>query len=187
MQIGRTFPALALLLFVSVLLDAQQTEASGSVTVSYKFSRLYPVASNQYAIWIETDGGSFVRTLLVTDFTGKRAGWKIRPQSLPNWVRAAGVANVPQKEVDAVSAPTQGNGVHCVIWDLKDSKGKLVAPGRFRYLIEGSILWDREVLWSGTVEVGGEPQISHATARYIPAAAQDCGTLISDVTASYAP
>ena len=176
-----------LLLSVSALSFAQTTAASGSVTVSYKLSRLFRIASNQYAIWIETDTGSFVRTLMATNFTAKKGGWKFRPQSIPTWVKAANVANLPQSEVDAVSSPTLKSGSYKAVWDLMDSKGKPVPPGKYRYLIEGNISWDKVVMWSGTIVIGGQPQVSQATATYKPEEAQRSGTLISEVTASYTP
>ena len=179
--------AVCLLLMASMLSFAQQTAASGSVTVSYKLSRLLRIASNQYAIWIETDSGSFVRTLMATNFTAKKGGWKFRSQSIPGWVKAANVANLPQSEIDAVSSPTLRSGSYEAVWDLKDSKGKLVPPGKYRYLIEGNISWDKMVLWSGTIVIGGQRQVSQATATYNPEDAQHSGTLISDVTASYTP
>jgi hypothetical protein len=181
----RTLLTVCLLLIASALAFAQQTAASGSVTVFYKLSRLFRIASNQYAIWIETDTGSFVRTLIVTDFTAKKGGWKVRPQSIPTWVKAANVASLPQSEVDAVSSPTLRSGSYKAVWDLKDSKGNPVPPGKYRYLIEGNIFWDKVVLWSGTIVVGGQPQVSQATAAYKPEEAQHSGTLISEVTASY--
>ena len=187
MLLRRTSLITCLLLMLSALLFAQQKTASGSVTVSYKLSRLFRIASNQYAIWIETDTGSFVRTLRVTNFTAKKSGWKFRPQAIPTWVKAANVADLPQSEVDAVSSPTLKSGSYKVVWDLKDSKGKPVPPGKYKYLIEGNIYWDKLVLWSGTIVVGGQPQVSQATATYKPEDAQHSGTLISEVTASYTP
>jgi hypothetical protein len=183
----KTLLVLYLMLFVAAFSFAQQTGASASVSISYKLSRLFRIASNQYAIWIETDSGSFVRTLMVTNFTAKKRGWKIRPQSIPIWVKAANVANLQQGEVDAVSGPTQASGSYSAVWDLKDSRGKPVPPGTYKYLVEGSISWDKEVLWSGTIVIAGLPQISQAIATYKPERAQRSGTLISEVTASYTP
>ncbi len=187
MRAKRTSILVYLLLVASALSFAQQAATAGSVTISYKLSRLFRIASNQYAIWIETDSGSFVRTLMVTDFTAKKGGWKFRPQSIPTWVKAANVTNLPKSEVDAISSPTQSSGSYKVVWDLKDSRGKPVPPGKYRYLIEGNISWDRMVLWSGVIAVGSQPQGSQATATYTPEGAQRVGALISDVTASYTP
>jgi hypothetical protein len=183
----KTSLVLYLMLVIAAFSFAQQVGASGSVSISYKLSRLFKIASNQYAIWIETDSGSFLRTLMVTNFTAKKGGWKIRPQSIPRWVKSANVANLKQGEVDAVSGPTQSSGSYSAVWDLKDSKGKTVPPGTYKYLVEGSISWDKEVLWSGTIVIGGPPQISQATATYKPDDAQRSGTLILEVTASYTP
>jgi len=174
-------------LFLPALCFAQSSAPSGSVTISYTFSRLFRIASNQYAIWIEDEHGSFVRTLTVTGFVSKKAGWKIRKQAVPVWVKAAAVADLPQKDVDAVSSPTPKSGSYKVVWDLKDSKGKTVAPGTYRYVVEGTISWDKEVLWTGAILIGGSARSSSASATYTTADAQRSGVLISEVSAAYVP
>lgn len=183
---SRRSAVLLVSLFVPLLCFAQ-SPATGSVTISYTFSRLFRIASNQYAIWIEDEHGSFVRTLSATSFVSKKAGWKIRKQAVPLWVKAAGIADLPQKDIDAVSSPTPKSGTWTAVWDLKDSKGKTVAPGTYRYLVEGTISWDKEVLWTGTILVGGSARTSAAAATYMPADAQRSGVLISGVSAAYTP
>lgn len=178
---------LAIFLFLPFLCFAQSAAPTGSVTIFYTFSRLFRIASNQYAIWIEDEQGSFVRTLTATSFVSKRAGWKIRKQAVPVWVKAAGIPGLPQKDVDAVSSPTPRSGAYKVVWDLKDSKGKAVAAGTYRYLVEGNISWDNEVLWTGTILIGGAARSSTAAATYSPADAQRSGVLISGVSAAYTP
>jgi hypothetical protein len=165
---------------------AVQAQA-GQVTITYTLTRLSTIASNQFAIWVEDADGRFLRTLFVTDFTGRRAGWSRRPQTIPNWLQAAGVRNTPQRDIDAVSGATPSSGTHSVVWDLKDRDGKSVAPGTYRYRIEGNISWDNTVMWSGTIEVGADRETSRATVVYNPPGAEAMGTLISEVTALYEP
>jgi hypothetical protein len=130
--------SLFILLVSAFALSLPSAEVAGEadgVTVAYTLKRTSKIASNQYAVWIEDENGRFVKTLFVTNYTGKRAGWKARPQALPTWQKAASVASLPQKQVDAVSGATQKNGKHAVTWDLRDGTGDLVPDGEYRYLV----------------------------------------------------
>ena len=131
--------------------------------------------------------GTFVRTLFATNFVAKRAGWKIRPQTVPTWIKAAGVPDLPQNDVDAISAPTPGDGSHMVIWDLRDATGKFVPPGTYVYHIESNIYWENRVLWSGKITIGNQPQSSQAEPVYSPPGADKMGIPISKVVAAYTP
>lgn len=179
---------LCVLLFLGLSLSCfAQAAPTGSVTISYSFNRQLRIASNQYAIWIETDKGVFVKTLLVTDFTGKKAGWKRRPQSVPTWVATADVKNTPQKDIDAVSGATQRTGTYKVVWDLRDSSGKTVPAGTYTYVVESNIAWEKRVTWTGTIAVGSGPQQSTATPAYSTTDAEKAGKSVTAVSAAYAP
>ena len=175
------------LLACASTLGAQSVEATGRVTITYTFNRLPRIASNQLAIWIEDADGEFLRTLMVTDFAGRKAGWKRRPQTLVRWRQAAGVEALPKREIDAVSAATPPSGTHSVDWDLRDRDGRGVPRGTYRYRVEGNIYWDSTVLWTGTIEVGGGSQTSRGAAVYSPAGTEAAGALISEVSALYQP
>lgn len=161
--------------------------AGGRVTIGYTVTRARQIASDQFAVWIEDAKGQFVRTLFATDFVARRSGWKRRPATTPTWVAAAAVKDTPQGAIDAVSGATPGSGAHTVVWDLKDRDGKPVAPGTYRYRIEGNISWANTVLWTGTIRVGGARESSTATAAYSPPEAAKLNSLISAVTATYEP
>jgi hypothetical protein len=162
--------------------------AAGAVTVNYTLTRISGRSSNQYAIWIEDEGGKYIRTLMVTDYMARRQGWKVRQQSLVTWVKAANIANMPQTDLDAISSPTPQAGTHSALWDLKDATGKPVPAGTYTYRIEGSLLSENTVLWTGKITVGGVRQTSPAVVSYFPPGADKLGrTLITDVTAVYDP
>jgi len=157
---------LALLGSAVLPLHAQKPAPSGKLTVAFTVSRARKIATDQIAVWIEDEKGGFVRTLFVTSFTGRRAGWKIRPQVIPTWAAPARVKDAPQAEIDAVSAATPGNGPFTVVWDLKDRAGAPVTPGIYRYRVEGNISWENTVLWSGTIRIGAVRDASRASAVY---------------------
>ncbi len=166
----------------------QVREATGTVTVNYTYSRISGPGSNQFAIWIEDGSGKLFRTLFVTDYTGRKQGWKVRPQCLTTWMALADVKNAPQESIDAVSGATPQSGGLSAVWDLKDHEGKPVAPGDYVYRIEGNLQMENMVFWTGKIHVGGARQTSQAVVSYAPESAEKLGkTLISAVSAVYEP
>jgi len=192
MRKHRIFLVAAALLFAgcSILgIKAPQVrEATGMVTVNYTYSRISGPGSNQFAIWIEDESGKLIRTLFVTDYTGRRQGWKVRPQCLTTWMALADVKNAPQESIDAVSGATPQPGNLSAVWDLKDDAGNPVAPGDYVYRIEGNLQMENMVFWTGKIHVGGARQTSNAVVSYAPESAEKLGrTLISTVSAVYEP
>jgi len=160
----------------------------GTVTVSYTLHRIPGHASNQLAVWIEGEKGTFVRTLFATDFMARRGGFRLRPQCCPEWVRASGLERLSPAEVDAVSGATQKPGAIALAWDCRTAGGDPVPPGEYVYKVEGNLFWEKRVLWSGRIRVGGSPAFSTATAEYLPdASAAESGPLVEDVTARFQP
>ena len=159
---------------------------TGKVTIDFTLTRISGTGSNQYASWIEDETGRYVRTLFVTDYMARRQGWKARQQSLVNWVKAADVKNKPQSDIDALSGATPKAGKLSLVWDLKDTTGKAAFAGDYVYRIEGCLLNENHVLWTGKIRVGGAKGTSQATSIHFPEGADKLGrTLISDVSAVY--
>jgi hypothetical protein len=187
MSIAKMAAAAAVLLACGAAVG--QTQASlGTVTVRYTLHRLPRHASNQLAVWIEDEKGRFMRTLFATDFMARRGGYRRRPQCCPEWVRASGLERLSPAEVDAVSGATQSPGVITLAWDCTDSRGRPVPPGEYLYRLEGNLFWDKRVLWTGRIRVGGQVSSSTATAEYLPdASAGQSGPLVEGVTARFLP
>jgi hypothetical protein len=176
-----------MLVICGCALHAAGTTPKATFTVSFTLTRSRTIAGDQLAVWIEDEKGVFVRTLFVSNFVGKRAGWKIRPQTTPTWVAVADVKDTPQGEIDAVSGATPPTGPVSVVWDLMDSEGNRVPRGTYRYRIECNISWENTVLWTGTIGAGGGSESTRATAVYSPAGAEKLGTPITAVSAAYEP
>ncbi|MDR3562587.1 MAG: DUF2271 domain-containing protein [Negativicutes bacterium] len=189
------------LLLVSATVAGAATQPAA--TISFDFTRIDNVATNQYAVWIEDSKGYYVRTLSATHFAAT-GGFNRRPDTLPLWVgvsqwgkyfpadldaisAATKTTAGSSGEVDAVSTATPPTGAVVVNWDLKDSKGQMVPAGTYTYKIEGNIYKAGRVVWTGTIKVGDGPNSSVATAQYLPdkAAATEKGLLITNVKASY--
>ncbi|MBT4482632.1 MAG: DUF2271 domain-containing protein [Candidatus Latescibacteria bacterium] len=170
------------------MLGSKSQVAAGKVTINYTLSRISGMGSNQYAIWIEDETGSYVRTLFVTDYMAQRQGWKVRQQSLINWVREANLNDMPQQDIDAMSSATPQAGTQTVGGDLTDAAGKTVKAGVYMYRIEACLLMENNVLWSGDIHVGGARQTSQPKVSYYPKTAKNLGkTLISDISIIYEP
>jgi hypothetical protein len=179
--------ALVLLTLGSAAASAQAKAGPGIVTISYDLSHPHWIASNQIAVWIEDDHGAYVTTVFATDFTARRKGYIKRPQSCPEWVKASGLASLPDASIDALSGATQKPGHQQVTWACTDAGGRAVPPGVYTYKIEGNISYEKRVIWEGTITVGGTPNVSAAAPTYIPETARTAGKLLAEVSAKFQP
>lgn len=159
----------------------------GTVTISYNLSHPHWIASNQLAVWIEDSHGAFVKTIFATDFMAKRKGYLKRPQCCPEWVKASGLASLPDSSIDAISGATQKPGHVELSWDCTDANGKVVPTGPYTYKVEGNISWEKRVIWEGKIEIGSKPSGSEAVPMFIPDAAKNAGTLLTGVSVKFQP
>jgi hypothetical protein len=159
----------------------------GKVIVSYSLERLDRRASNQIAVWIEDAGGQYLKTLFATDFMARRKGFLMRPQCCPEWVKASGLADMTEAQIDAVSGATQPPGRISLSWDCTDQGGKAVPPGVYLYKAEGNISFETRVLWTGRIKVGKVPDSSRATAEWLPEKPADGAELLAEVGARFQP
>lgn len=163
-----------------------QENTAGVVSINYRLHHLSRLASNQLAVWIEDENGGFVKTLFATSFTAN-GGYKTRPESLPEWRKAADWKNASRDVINRVSRPEQGEGNHSVYWDGTNEAGKPVQPGTYVYKIEGNIEWNNRVVYSGKIIIGGKKTTAVASAEYFPKGAEEKGVLVEQVTADFLP
>ncbi len=178
---------LGLLLVASGGALSAQDGSPGKVIVSYSLERLDRRASNQIAVWIEGADGKYVRTLFATDFMARRKGFLLRPQCYPEWVKASGLAEMTEAEIDAISGATQSPGRISLSWDCTDQKGNAVPPGIYLYKAEGNISFEMRILWTGRITVGKVPDSSRATAEWLPEKPEDGADLLTEVSARFQP
>lgn len=181
----------SVLLFCALLLTGgalfAQDAAPGKVTLSYTLNRLTLIASHQLAVWIEDASGRYVKTLFATNFMARKKGFLKRPQCCPEWVQASGLAGMTDAQIDAISGATQKPGKITLSWDCADPQGKPVPPGLYLYKLEGNIVWEKRVLWTGRITVGKTPDTSTALAEWLPEEAKDAGVLVTEVSARFEP
>ena len=103
--------------------------------VSFDYQRQAGPGSNQYAVWIEDEKGDVVKTLFVTSYTTKgrarggeqpQRGYIVRPACVPTWVKT-------------VKAD-----------EKTDEQGKAVPQGNYKVVVEATLFFDSDIIYSGT-------------------------------------
>jgi len=84
----------------------------------------------QTAVWVEDKKGNFIKTIYVSGFTGHA---KEKQINLPKYTKSSKFT-----DVDGVTAASIDLGDHIYVWDLKDTKGKLVKSGEYLVKVETS-------------------------------------------------
>lgn len=149
-------------------IEAEARIVPGSTWSSRMWIGIIPMKKTpQYAFWIETEDGEFVRTLAVTNRSAK-GEWRGapeggRPDSLPVWSHAAARgASDGAEEVDAASSATPAGG-----GEIRASSGKLEAGKRYRARFEINASFDYNDAWPkkaregepGWSGVNGQPSV----------------------------
>ena len=170
---------------IAISADAVEKKASPSVKISFPYIRQSGIASNQFAVWVENANRQFIKTLYVTSYTGK-GGYAVRKDCVPTWVRRSGAANTPKTELDAVSGATPVSGTLTYTWDCKGKDGKIIAPGKYKIFVEGTLRWKSRVLYTANITVGKNADTARAQPQY-SVKSDNHGNMIGTVTATYTP
>ena len=128
--------------------------ALSSVEISFDYERMSTLASNQLAVWVEDADGNLVKTILVTDFSAARRGYRSRDTTLSHWVGAAVPDSMSDEQLDAVSSATPSAGRLTYSWDLTDQNGNRVPDGSYTVYLEGTLFWESDVLFSSVIDTG---------------------------------
>ena len=128
------------------------SESPTGIEISFTYQRGTTIASNQLAVWVEDAEGAVVKTLLVTDFTAGRRGYRNRTMSLPVWVAAADPESMTDAEIDTVSGATPGQGELVYVWDFTNQSGERVPDGIYTVHVEGTFYWESDVLYTAVID-----------------------------------
>ena len=128
------------------------SESPTGIEISFTYQRGTTIASNQLAVWVEDAEGAVVKTLLVTDFTARRRGYRNRTMSLPVWVAAADPESMTDAEIDTVSGATPGQGELVYVWDFTNQSGERVPDGIYTVHVEGTFYWESDVLYTAVID-----------------------------------
>ena len=128
------------------------SEDNAGIEIFFTYQRGTTIASNQLAVWVEDAEGAVVKTLLVTDFTAGRRGYRNRTMSLPVWVAAADPESMTDAEIDTVSGATPGQGELVYVWDFTNQSGERVPDGIYTVHVEGTFYWESDVLYTAVID-----------------------------------
>ena len=133
---------------------------ASSLEVTFNYQKQSGPGSNQYAVWIEDEKGEFVKTLFVTAYTSKgrarggeqpKRGYIVRPACVPTWVKTVKADEKTDQQLDAVTGATpQAGGTQTFIWDFTDEQGKTVPQGNYKIVVEATLFFDSDIIYSGT-------------------------------------
>ncbi|MBR5960088.1 MAG: DUF2271 domain-containing protein [Clostridia bacterium] len=144
---------LALLLAAgTAFAEDTSSENTAGIEISFTYQRGTTIASNQLAVWVEDAEGAVVKTLLVTDFTAGRRGYRNRTMSLPVWVAASDPESMTDEEIDTVSGATPGQGELVYVWDFTNQSGERVPDGIYTVHVEGTFYWESDVLYTAVID-----------------------------------
>jgi hypothetical protein len=170
---------------VFLLLLAGAGAFAQTVEISFDYTHQGGFGSNQFALWIENAQGQYVKTLYATRFTAS-GGYAKRPQSIPDWVRQSGLADMSKNQVDALTGATPRTGALSYRWDGTDQAGTALPPGEYRVFLEASLRNEYRVLYSAPVQLGASSGPVEIQPRYFGNERRE-RAMISNVRVSFLP
>ena len=149
-----------LLSMIAVAQSSKKDVKASALEVSFDYQRQAGPGSNQYAVWIENEKGNVVKTLFVTSYTTKgrarggeqpKRGYIVRPACVPTWVKTVKADEKTDQQLDAVTGATpQAGGTQTFTWDFTDEQGKAVPQGDYKVVVEATLFFDSDIIYSGT-------------------------------------
>jgi len=156
---------LSLTSLVLTSIAAQQSQQAAAVELTFSFTRQSGSASNQFAVWIEDSQGQLIKTLYATRYTAN-GGWRVRPSSIPVWVRKSGLSALTRTQVDAITGATPRAGALTYTWDGTDSRGASVPAGNYVIFLEGTLRWENQVLYRAPIRLGQGAAVPEVSVEY---------------------
>ena len=151
------------LLAIPAMVQSKKSEPAKKVQtleVSFNYQRQAGPGSNQYAVWIENEKGTVVKTLFVTSYTTKgrarggeqaKRGYIVRPTCVPTWVKTVKADEKTDQQLDAITGATpQTGGTQTFTWDFTNQEGKAVPQGMYKVVVEATLFFESDIIYSGT-------------------------------------
>lgn len=156
----------------------------GIVTISFPYVEQPGEQSNQFAVWVEDENGTYIKTIFVTDYTAF-GGYETREDLVPEWVDKSGVSKREREDLDAVSGATPQSGVEEYEWMCVDENGDPVPSGEYKILVEGSVKQDGRILYTTDITVGSKAMTAQGQPEYYELTGDT--DMIGNVTVEYRP
>jgi hypothetical protein len=170
-------------LLLSAGTDIQAQPASGTLEISFLFNKAEGIVpSYQVAVWLETKAGKYVKTLFLSEYLS--GGGFGHGDVCPDWAKQADWEKADESEFDAATRPTPPIGERTLKIDCQ-KRG--IAPGTYRFCVQAHIVEKYNILYRGTIEVGGQPSEAAGEAFYSPAKHPQAADILSNVRARYVP
>ena len=172
---------------ISILLIAcsshSNNPASGSIIITYQLNEVEELEpSYQTVIWLEDLNGQYIKSFLVSEYLSY--GGYNDSTICPNWSIPANWDSVSEEIFDAVTSATPPIGQNELNIDLEKEK---LPAGKYRYIIQSHIIEQYNILYHGTIVVGGESNHNIATREFIPEKHSLAFDVLENVKAEYKP
>jgi len=141
-------------------------DESSAVELTFVYTRLGGVASNQYAVWIENSDGQLIKSLYASKWTAD-GGYSRRPTSIPMWIEKSNRANMTKEQVDAVSGATPRTGEVSHVWDGTDDNGVFVPNGAYVLVLEATLRWENQAYYRAPITLGQGASTAQVNVEYV--------------------
>ena len=129
-----------------------------SVTLRFDYRESHTQASNLFAVYVINQDGKLVKTLFLPNFIGQRRYYERRPDAISRWVALANPSLMDDSELDAISGATPDGGSLSYTWDLTDENGGAVEKGVYRMILEATLYWDSETVFTAEIDLSHPEQ-----------------------------
>ena len=129
-----------------------------SVTLCFDYRESHTQVSNLFAIYVTNQDGELVKTLFLPNFIGRRRYYERRPDAVAGWVALTNPSLMDDSELDALSGATPDGGLLSYTWDLTDESGDAVEKGVYRMILEATLYWDSETVFSDEIDLSHPEQ-----------------------------
>lgn len=158
-------------------------ETAGTIQVTFLFMPPTTIDPTYHtAMWLEDADGKLVKTLYVSQELSS-VEYKMG-NVCPDWVKLAKWDERPTAEIDAVTAPTPNVGSEARTFDLAEYG---VPPGVYTFKFQMHVLEEHNVLFRGTVTVGGAEQTPTLEMTQGPGEIMSTDQYVREVQLRYLP
>lgn len=155
----------------------------GTIQVTFLFMPPTTIDPTYHtAMWLEDKDGKLVKTLYVSQELS--AGEYKSGNVCPDWVKLAKWGETAKADVDAVTAPTPNVGSEARTFDLAHYG---ITPGTYTFKFQMHVLERHNVLFRGTVTVGGPAQTPKLEMTQGPGELMSTDQYVREVQVQYIP